>query len=55
MNTASWQRRLVAKSERDGFAVRRTSPGFSFAAIIQATMASPSPSSEAGVAGPFVE
>jgi hypothetical protein len=55
MNTASSQRLLVAKAEHDASAVRRISPGFWFAAIIQATTALPSPSCDGGVAATFIE
>jgi hypothetical protein len=55
MNTPSWQRRLVAKCERDAFVAPRTSRGFWFTATIQATRASHSPSCDVGVAATFVE
>jgi hypothetical protein len=54
MKTVSWQRRLVAKCERDAFVARKISPDFWFAATMQATMASPSPSCDGGVAATFV-
>jgi hypothetical protein len=55
MNTASWQRRLVAKCERDASVARKMNRVFWFAATMQAAMASPSPSCDGGVAATFVE
>jgi hypothetical protein len=55
MNTASSQRLLVAKSERDPPAAHRISPGFWFAAIIKATTAWPSPSCDGVVAATFIK